>query len=63
MTSAATVKTRASSGIGRSAAKIFSAQGAHTVLVARRANLLAEVQSELQASFDTRVLTVAADVT
>ncbi|MEL6405754.1 MAG: SDR family NAD(P)-dependent oxidoreductase [Chloroflexota bacterium] len=55
--------TGASSGIGRSAAKIFSAQGAHTVLVARRANLLAEVQSELQASFDTRVLTVAADVT
>ncbi|MEL6308340.1 MAG: SDR family oxidoreductase, partial [Chloroflexota bacterium] len=55
--------TGASSGIGRSAAKIFAAQGAHTVLVARRANLLAEVQSELQASFNTRVLTVAADVT
>lgn len=55
--------TGASSGIGRAAATVFSAQGAHTVLVARRANVLADVQTELQANFDTRVLTVAADVT
>ena len=55
--------TGASSGIGRASAKIFAAQGAHTVLVARRANVLAEVQSELLEQFDTRVLTVAGDVT
>jgi len=55
--------TGASSGIGRASARIFAAQGAHTVLVARRANILADVQSELLQEFDTRVLTVAADVT
>lgn len=55
--------TGASSGIGRASAKIFAAQGAHTVLVARRANVLAEVQSELLEQFDTHVLTVAGDVT
>lgn len=55
--------TGASSGIGRASARIFAAQGAHTVLVARRANILAEVQSELQDEFDSRVLTVAGDVT
>ena len=57
------VITGASSGIGRASAKIFAAQGAHTVLVARRANVLAEVQSELQEQFDTRVITVAGDIT
>lgn len=55
--------TGASSGIGRASAKIFAAQGAHTVLVARRANVLAEVQSELLEQFDTRVITVAGDIT
>lgn len=57
------VITGASSGIGRASAKIFAAQGAHTVLVARRANVLAEVQSELQKQFDTRVIIVAGDIT
>jgi short-subunit dehydrogenase len=55
--------TGASAGIGREAATIFSAQGAHTVLVARRSNLLAEVQQELQSQFDTQVLTITADLT
>lgn len=57
------VITGASSGIGRASAKIFAAQGAYTVLVARRANVLAEVQSELQEQFKTQVITVAGDVT
>ncbi|MGJ3240966.1 MAG: SDR family NAD(P)-dependent oxidoreductase [Anaerolineae bacterium] len=55
--------TGASSGIGRSAARIFAAQGSHLVLVARRANVLAEVQNALLAEFDVRVLTVAGDIT
>jgi short-subunit dehydrogenase len=54
--------TGASAGIGRATAKIFSAQGAHTVLVARRSNLLAEVQQELQEQFETQVLTITADL-
>jgi len=54
--------TGATSGIGRAAACTFAAQGAHTVLVAQRANRLAEVQQEL-APFDTKVLTIAANLT
>jgi len=54
--------TGASSGIGRATALNFATQGAHTVLVARRANALAEVQEEIQAKFDTRVLTIVADL-
>lgn len=54
--------TGASSGIGRATALAFAAQGAYTVLVARRANALAEVQEEIQSKFDTQVLTVAADL-
>ncbi len=54
--------TGASAGIGRATAKTFSAQGAHTVLVARRGNLLAEVQQDLQSQFDTQILTITADL-
>jgi NADP-dependent 3-hydroxy acid dehydrogenase YdfG len=54
--------TGASSGIGRATARAFAIQGAHVVLMARRANLLAELQDELSA-FDVRVLSIAGDVT
>jgi len=54
--------TGASSGIGKAAAKAFAIQGAHTVLVARRANLLAELQDELS-PFKIRVLCIPADLT
>ena len=39
--------TGASSGIGRAAARIFAAQGARLVLVARRADMLEEVATEI----------------
>lgn len=54
--------TGASSGIGWAAAHAFAKAGAHVILVARRANLLAALQEEL-AQYGNRVLTVAGDVT
>lgn len=56
------IVTGASSGIGRATALAFAVQGAHTVLVARRANALAELQAEIQKKFNTRVLIVVADL-
>lgn len=41
--------TGASSGIGRATAELFSANGAHVVLAARRENELSELVSEIQA--------------
>ena len=42
------IVTGASSGIGKATAHAFAAQGARVVLVARRANILAEVKEELE---------------
>lgn len=55
------IVTGASSGIGKAAAHAFAAQGARVVLVARRANVLAEVKEEL-AQYGQPVLDVPTDV-
>ncbi len=58
--------TGASAGIGRAAARAFAAQGAAVVLVARRADVLAEVAAELTRDFAVHpetLLCVPADVT
>jgi short-subunit dehydrogenase len=54
--------TGASAGIGRATAGVFAAQGAHVALVARRAQLLAEVEAEL-AAYDGERLVIPADIT
>ena len=54
------VITGASSGFGRAAAKCFSEAGFDLVLVARRADRLAEVKAALSSKVD--VLTIALDV-
>jgi len=56
------VITGASSGIGKAIAEAFAAEGAHLVLVARRANILAEIQQALQTD-ERRILTIPADIT
>ena len=43
------IVTGASNGIGRGIAETFAAEGAKTVLVARRANLLDEVAAGIKA--------------
>jgi NAD(P)-dependent dehydrogenase (short-subunit alcohol dehydrogenase family) len=59
------VVTGASSGIGRATALLLAEQGAHTVLVARRAAELDAVAAECdrRAGFAGSALAVAADVT
>ncbi|MDG9701579.1 SDR family NAD(P)-dependent oxidoreductase [Streptomyces sp. DH37] len=54
--------TGASSGIGAAAARVFAAQGAHVVLMARRAGLIKELADELVAD-GARALAVPGDVT
>lgn len=56
------IVTGASSGIGKATAEAFAAEGAHLVLVARRANVLAEIQQELQLP-GRRIMTISADLT
>jgi short-subunit dehydrogenase len=55
------IVTGASSGIGKAIAEAFAAEGAHLVLVARRANILAELQQRLQTG-NRRILTIPADL-
>lgn len=58
--------TGASAGIGRATARAFAAQGASVVLVARRAEVLAEVAGELTRDFAIHpetLLCIPADVT
>jgi 3-oxoacyl-[acyl-carrier protein] reductase len=55
--------TGASRGIGRGIAKILAAEGARVAVVARRANLLDELATEIVAAGGTRPVIVAADLT
>jgi 3-oxoacyl-[acyl-carrier protein] reductase len=55
--------TGASRGIGRGIAKILAAEGARVAVVARRANLLDELATEIDAAGGTRPVIVAADLT
>jgi NAD(P)-dependent dehydrogenase (short-subunit alcohol dehydrogenase family) len=55
------IVTGASNGIGRAIAETFAAEGAKTVLVARRAELLDEVAAGIRAN-GGEALTVAADL-
>ncbi|MCX7313560.1 MAG: SDR family oxidoreductase [Hyphomicrobiales bacterium] len=56
------IVTGASNGIGRAIAETFAAEGAKTVLVARRADLLAEVEAGIKAK-GGEALAVPADLT
>ncbi len=56
------IVTGASSGIGKGIAEAFAAEGAKTVLAARRQNVLDEIAAALRAK-GGEVLPVAADVT
>jgi len=56
------VVTGASVGIGREIAKVLAAEGAQTALVARRGNLLATLQDEIEESGGKRPLVVTADL-
>jgi 3-oxoacyl-[acyl-carrier protein] reductase len=55
--------TGASRGIGRGTAKVLAAEGCRVAIVARRANLLEEVASEIEAAGGPRPLIVAEDLT
>ena len=55
------VITGASAGIGREAARLFAAEGAHVVSAARRADRLAELQHEIEEA-GGRCLAVPTDV-
>jgi 3-oxoacyl-[acyl-carrier protein] reductase len=55
--------TGASRGIGRGCAKVLAAEGCRVAIVARRANLLEEVASEIASAGGSRPLVVAEDLT
>jgi 3-oxoacyl-[acyl-carrier protein] reductase len=55
--------TGASRGIGRGTAKVLAAEGCRLAIVARRANLLEEVASEIAAAGGARPLIVTEDLT
>jgi 3-oxoacyl-[acyl-carrier protein] reductase len=55
--------TGASRGIGRGIAKVLAAEGCRVAVVARRANLLAELADEIAAAGGTRPLVLAEDLT
>ena len=54
--------TGCSVGIGRAIAKALAAEGAQTIVVARRAHLLATLQDEIAAAGGLRPLAIAADL-
>jgi 3-oxoacyl-[acyl-carrier protein] reductase len=55
--------TGASRGIGRGIAKVLAAEGCRIAILARRASLLDELASEIEAAGGTRPLIVAEDLT
>ena len=57
------VVTGASRGIGRGIATVLAAEGCRVAVVARRANLLAELADEIAAAGHTRPLVLAEDLT
>jgi 3-oxoacyl-[acyl-carrier protein] reductase len=56
------VVTGASVGLGREIAKVLAAEGAQTVVTARRASLLATLQTEITAAGGARPLAVPLDL-
>ena len=56
------VVTGASTGIGREIAKVLSAEGAQTVVIARRTHLLETLQQEVVKSGGRRPLVIGADL-
>ena len=52
----------ASMGIGREIAKVLAAEGAQTVVIARRSNLLAVLQGEIEQTGARRPLAITADL-
>ena len=56
------VVTGTSVGLGREIAKVLAAEGARTVIVARRANLLATLQDEIEQAGGARPLTLPLDL-
>src|ERR1700753_1708359 len=54
--------TGASKGIGRATAEIFAAEGCNVIVVARSADLLANVKASIAQKSNVRVDTVAADL-
>jgi uncharacterized protein len=59
----ATVVTGASEGIGREFAKRFAARGHHVVLIARRAEPLAEAAKQIANDYQARVVALPLDIT
>ena len=57
------VITGTSVGIGRETARTFAAEGMHLVLIARRAELLRELQNEIAETGAEKPLVIAKDVT
>ena len=55
--------TGASQGIGEGAARGFAAEGCHLHLVARSADRLTAIKSDIEASHDVRVATHPLDLT
>jgi 3-oxoacyl-[acyl-carrier protein] reductase len=56
------VVTGASVGLGREIAKVLAAEGAQTIVTARRANLLATLQDEIERAGGARPLAVPLDL-
>lgn len=56
------VVTGASVGIGREIARVLAAEGAQTVVIARRGNLLATLQDEVEKTGVRRPLAISADL-
>jgi 3-oxoacyl-[acyl-carrier protein] reductase len=54
--------TGASAGIGREVARVLAAEGAQTVIVARRANLLASLADEIETSGAPRPFAISIDL-
>lgn len=56
------VVTGASSGIGREIARVLAGEGARTVIIARRANMLAQLSEEIEHDGGIRPISITADL-